>query len=54
MTGSNGPSQRGAAVSEPGICRGSEDSRGNENRKLLEKIFSVEKKIDMHTFFYEN
>ena len=30
-------------LSEPGIRRGNEDSRGNENRKLREKIFSVEK-----------
>ena len=37
--------------SEPGIPCRNEDSRGNENRKLWEKIFSVGKKFDKHTFF---
>ena len=32
-------------MSEPGICRGNEDFRGNENRK------SRKNKIDKHTFF---
>ena len=40
--------------SEPGILRGNEDSRGNENKKSRKKIFSVGKEIDKHTFFYEN
>ena len=38
-------------TSEPRICRGNEDSHGNENRKWRKKIFSVEKQIDKHTFF---
>ena len=29
---------------EPGICCGNENSRGNENRRLWKNIFSVEKK----------
>ena len=41
-------------MTEPGICRGNEDSRGNENRKLREKKCSVEKKIDKHKFFSMN
>ena len=40
-----------SAVSEPGIRRGNEDSRGNENRKSRKKFFSAEKQIDKHTFF---
>ena len=36
--------------SEPGIRRGNEDSRGNENRKSRKNILSVGKKIDKHTF----
>ena len=38
-------------ISEPGICRGNEDSHRNENRKLRKNIFSVGKKIDKHTHF---
>ena len=36
---------------EPGIRRGNEDSRGNENQKSRKKNFSAEKLIDKHTFF---
>ena len=36
---------------EPGNRRGNEDSLENENRKSWNKIFSVGKKIDKHTFF---
>ena len=32
------------SLPEPGIHRGNEDSRGNENQKLQNKIFSVGKK----------
>ena len=39
-------------ISEPGIRRGNEDSRGNENRKSRKKNFSTEKQIDKHTFFF--
>ena len=39
--------------SEPGICRGNEDSRGNENQKSQKIFFSVEKQIDKHTFFFK-
>ena len=38
-------------TAEPGIRRGNEDSRGNENQKSLEKCFSTEKEIDKPTFF---
>ena len=38
-------------IPEPGIRRGNEDSRGNENQKSRKKIFSAEKQIDKHTFF---
>ena len=40
-------------LSEPGICRGNEDSRGNENKKSRKKFFSAEKQIDKHTFFFK-
>ena len=39
-------------VSEPGIRCGSEDSRGNENRKSRKKIFSVEKPNQQAYFFF--
>ena len=38
-------------TTEPGIRRGNEDSRGNENRKSRKKFLSAEKQIDKHTFF---
>ena len=38
-------------LSEPGSCCGNEDSRRNKNRKLLNKLFSVGKKIDKRTLF---
>ena len=41
-------------LTEPEIRRGNKDSHRNENRNSLENIFSVGKKIDKHTFFYEN
>ena len=37
---------------EPGICRGNEDSCGNENRKWWEQIFSVGKKHRQAYFFF--
>ena len=37
--------------SEPGIRRGNEDSRENENRKSRENIFSVDKKSRSIPFF---
>ena len=37
--------------SEPGIHRGNEDSRGNENRKSRNNIFSVEKNWQAYFFF---
>ena len=40
-------------VSEPGIRRGNKDSRGNENQKSWKKIFSAEKQIDKHFFFFK-
>ena len=42
---------QGIPQAEPGIRRGNEDSRRNKNWKSRENIFSVEKKIKMHTFF---
>ena len=39
------------AETEPGIHCGNEDSRGNENRKWPNKIFSVGKQTNKHTFF---
>ena len=42
------------SLSEPGICCGNEDSRGNENRKSRGKNICCGKKIDKHTLFYEN
>ena len=41
-------------VAEPGIRRGNEESRGNENRKWRNKIFSVGKKSTSTLFSYEN
>ena len=39
-------------ASEPGIPRGNEDARRNENRKSRNKIFSVKTtKKKKHTFF---
>ena len=39
---------------EPGIRRVNEDSHVIKNRKSRNKIFSVGKKINKHSFFYEN
>ena len=41
-------------MTEPGICRGNEESRRNENRKLREKNMFDRKKIDKHDFFSMN
>ena len=38
-------------ITEPEIRHGNEHFRGNENRKLRNKIFSVGKKIDKHMVF---
>ena len=42
---------KGSQCAEPGICRGNEDSHGNENGKLRKNVLSMDKKLTSILFF---